>query len=137
VTTETTTITDRLVRAVHDADWDAITSMYAPDVLLDMNLPTWRFQVQGRDAARRYFAEQAARFVDLRTTQQRVHRGPDTVVVEEEMRFEGEGGEHLWRAVDLFRLDGETVAEHTQYCTGVWSPEDIARQAAEAPMVRW
>ena len=135
--TETTTIADRLVRAVRDADWDAVTSTYAPDVLVDMNLPMWRFQVQGRDAASQYFREQIARFANLRTTQHRVHRGEGTLVIEEEMRFDSDGGEHLWRAVDVFRLDGDTVAEHTQYCTGVWLPEVIERQGAEAPMVRW
>lgn len=135
--TETTTIADRLVHAVREADWGTVISAYAPDVLLDMNLPMWRFQVQGRDAASQYFREQTARFINLRTTQHRVHRGEDTLVIEEEMRFDGDGGEHLWRAVDVFRLDGDTVAEHTQYCTGVWSPDVIERQAAEAPMVRW
>lgn len=135
--TETTTIADRLVSAVRDADWDAVTSTYAPDVLLDMNLPMWRFQVQGREAATQYFVEQIARFTNLRTTQHRVHRSADTLVIEEEMRFDGDGGEHLWRAVDIFRLDGDTVAEHTQYCTGCWTPDVIERQGAEAPMVRW
>ena len=135
--TETTTLADRLVGALRDADWAGLTATYAPDVLLDMNLPMWRFQVQGREAASQYFGEQIARFVNLRSTQLRVHRADDTLVVEEEMRFDGDGGEHLWRAVELFRLDGEHVAEHTQYCTGVWAPADIARQADEAPMVRW
>ena len=53
------------------------------------------------------------------------------------MRFDGDDGEYLWRAVDIFRIDGDTVTEHTQYCTGCWSPDQIARQTAEAPMVRW
>jgi ketosteroid isomerase-like protein len=134
---ETTTLADRLVDALRDADWDAVIAFYAPDVLLDMNLPMWRFQIQGREAATHYLHEQAARFANLRTTQHRVHRSGDTLVVEEEMRFDGEGGEHLWRAVDIFHLDGDTVAEHAQYCTGVWTPDEIARQAVEAPMVRW
>ena len=134
---QTTTISDRLVAAMQDADWDAVIATYAPDVLLDMNLPMWRFQVQGREAATQYIHEQMARFANVRTTQTRVHRAGQTLVIEEEMRFDDEGGEHLWRAVDVFRLDGETVAEHAQYCTGVWTPELIARQADEAPMIRW
>lgn len=137
MTLQTTTLSDRLVAAMREADWDGITATYAPDVLLDMNLPTWRFQVQGREAAAEYFREQMVRFADLRTTQHRVHHAGDTLIVEEEMRFTAEGGEHLWRAVDIFRLDGDTVAEHSEYCTGCWTPDQIARQAAEAPMVRW
>jgi ketosteroid isomerase-like protein len=134
---QTTTISDRLVTAMRDADWDAITATYAPDVLLDMNLPSWRFQIQGRDAATQYFTEQIARFRNLRTTQHAVHHAGDRLIVEEEMRFDGDDGEYLWRAIDLFRIDGDAVSEHAQYCTGCWTPDDIARQAAEAPMVRW
>ncbi len=44
-------------------------------------------------------------------------------------------GECLWRAVDIFRLDGDAVVEHGQYCTGRWTPADVTGQAAEAPMV--
>jgi ketosteroid isomerase-like protein len=136
-TTTTETVIDRLVAAMRDADWDAITETYAPDVLLDMNLPMWRFQLQGREAASEYFREQIARFTNLRTTKQRASVVEDGVIIEEEMRFDGDDGEYLWRAIDIFVIDGDTVSEHTQYCTGCWTPELIARQSAEAPMVRW
>jgi ketosteroid isomerase-like protein len=141
ISTQTTSTSERIVAAMRDADWEAITSSYAPNVLLDMNLPMWRFQVQGREAASAYLHEEVRNFANLRTTQHTAYRcGDDVLIVEEEMRFDapdGGGGECLWRAVDVFRLDGELIAEHKQYCTGTWSPEVIARQAAEAPMVRW
>jgi ketosteroid isomerase-like protein len=137
MTSKTATITDRLVDAFRAADWEAITDTYAPDVLLDMNLPTWRFQLQGRDAASKYFIETTKRFRNLHLVGLEVHEAGNTLVVEEEMRFDGDGGEYLWRAVDIFRIDGDAVVEHVEYCTGCWPPEQIARQAAEAPMVRW
>jgi hypothetical protein len=136
-TTTTKPVVDRLVAAMREASWDAIAETYAPDVLLDMNLPTWRFQLQGRDAVAQYFVEQTGGLTDLRTTQHRVFPTDSGVIIEEEMHFDGEGGEYLWRAVDIFVIDGDTVTEHTQYCTGCWPPDQIARQAAEAPMVRW
>jgi hypothetical protein len=102
-----------------------------------MNLPTWRFQLQGRDAATQYLLEQTKGLSNLRCTQHRAFRTEDGVVVEDEMRFDGDDGEYLWRAVDVFHVDGDTVTEHTQFCTGCWPPEQIARQADEAPMVRW
>lgn len=136
-TTQTTTVADRLVTAMREANWSAIVATYAPDVLLDMCLPTWRFQLQGRDAAAQYFIEQTSGLTDLHTTQHRVFSTDAGVIIEEEMRFDGEDGEYLWRAVDIFVIDGGTVTEHTQYCTGCWPPDQIARQAAEAPMVRW
>jgi hypothetical protein len=138
MTTQTTQSTaDRLATAMHDADWEAITATYAADVLLDMNLPTWRFQLQGRDAARQYFLEQTAGLRNLRTTQQQVFATEDGLIIQEEMRFDGDDGEYLWRAVDIFRIDGEAVTEHIEYCSGCWPPGQIARQADEAPMVRW
>jgi ketosteroid isomerase-like protein len=137
MTTQTTTVVDRLTAAIRDADWQAIAATYAPDVLLDMNLPTWRFQLQGRDAVAQYFVEQTSGLTDLHTTQHHVIVTDDGVVVEEEMRFDGDDGEYLWRAVDIFRIDGDTVTEHIQYCTGCWPPDQVARQSDEAPMVRW
>ena len=137
MTAPTTTVTDRLVVAFRDADWDAVAACYAPDVLLDMNVPTWRFQLQGRDAAGQYLREQVTGLSNLHTTQHRVYPIDDGLIIEEEMRFDGEDGEYLWRAIDIFHVDGDQVTEHQQYCTGCWPPDQIARQGREAPMVRW
>jgi hypothetical protein len=137
MTAQTTTVADRLVDAMRAADWNAIAETFAPDVLLDMNLPTWRFQLQGRDAAARYLVEQTGGLPNLHLVGLQVHTTPGGVIIEEEMRFDGDDGEYLWRAVDIFRIDGEQVVEHTQYCTGCWPPDQIKRQADEAPMVRW
>src|SRR4029453_12245735 len=105
MSTKTTTVADTLVAALQAADWSALTEVYAPDVLLDMNLPTWRFQLQGREAVATYFTEQVGGLTNLRTTGLEVHRTADDVLlIEEEMRFDGEGGEYLWRAVDIFRI---------------------------------
>jgi predicted SnoaL-like aldol condensation-catalyzing enzyme len=137
MTTQTVSVADRLIDAMRDADWEAVARTYAADVLLDMNLPTWRFQLQGRDAASQYLVEQVNGLPNLRLTQEQVHRTDHGVIIEEEMRFDGEDGEYLWRAIDIFRIDGDAVVEHVQYCTGCWPPDQIARQADEAPMVRW
>lgn len=137
MTTQTTTVVDKLISAMRDADWEAIAETYAPDVLLDMNLPTWRFQLQGREAVAQYLVEQTKGLSNLHTTQHRAFRTDGAVIIEEEMRFDGDDGEYLWRAIDIFHIDGNTVTEHGQYCTGCWTPDQIARQSDEAPMVRW
>jgi ketosteroid isomerase-like protein len=134
---QTVAVQRRLADAMRAADWEAITDTYAPDVLLDMNLPTWRFQLQGRDAATQYLVEQTKGLPNLRTVSHQVHDIGDGVIIEEEMRFDGDDGEYLWRAVDIFRIAGDAVVEHVQYCTGCWPPDQIARQEKEAPMVRW
>jgi predicted SnoaL-like aldol condensation-catalyzing enzyme len=114
-----------------------LSERLAPDTLLDMNLPTWRFQLQGRGAIREYFTEQTAGLHNLHCTQLRELVTDDAVAVESECRFDGPDGEYLWRCVDLVRIVADEIVEHAQYCTGYWGPADIARQAREAPMVRW
>ena len=130
-------ITERILRCVGQADWEGLADCYARDVLLDMNLPSWRFQLQGRDVVRQYLFQQTKGFTNLRCTQHRVYPIADGIIVEEEMRFDGDEGECLWRAVDMFHIAGDAVVEHGQYCTGCWTPADVSRHAAEAPMVRW
>jgi hypothetical protein len=126
-----------VVAALRAGDFPVLTERYAPDALLDMNLPTWRFQLQGPAAAKEYFEEQLARAPNLRCTQLREIIADDAFVVESECRFDGTDGEYMWRAVDVFVLVGNEVVEHTHHCTGCWTPGDIARQSIEAPMVRW
>jgi hypothetical protein len=131
------TIADHAIVCLRAADYAALTEWYAPDALLDVNLPTWRFQLQGPAAIRQYFTEQSAPLSNLYCAQLRELVTDDSVSVESECRFDGPDGAGLWRCIDVLRIVGDEIVEHTQYCTGCWTPTDIARQSAEAPMLRW
>jgi ketosteroid isomerase-like protein len=131
------TINEEIVEKIQNADYIGVTEFYAPDVLLDMNLPEWRFQKQGAGEVREYLVEQLSSLGDLRNTYIRQWASGENLVLENEARFSRDGEEYLWRAVDIFRLADDQIVEHIQYCTGWWTPEQIARQAEEAPMVRW
>lgn len=133
----TQTIVDHVVVCLRAADYVSLTERYAPDALLDVNLPTWRFQLQGSDTIAQYFTEQAEPLSNVSCTQLRELVAGDAISVESEFRFDGPGGGGLWRCIDVLRIVGDEIVEHTQFCTGCWTPTDIARQAAEAPMVRW
>jgi ketosteroid isomerase-like protein len=133
----TKTIAEHVISCLRAVDYEALTTGYAADALLDVNLPAWRLQLQGPETIKRYFAEQTTGLQKLRCTQLREVVTDDAIIVENECRFDGPDGEQLWRAVDLLRIVGDEIVEHTQYCSGCWSPADIARQTAEAPMVRW
>lgn len=127
-------VADRIVACLEAVDHDGLAALYRPDALLDVNVPEWRYQLQGPAAIRQQFREEAVaspRVVGLRPTVT-----ADGVVVELETRFDHEGEGRLWREVHIFHTDGEMVWEHTVYCTGVWDADTIARQAVEAPMVR-
>ena len=104
--------------------------LFAPDVFLDLTMPTWRVQSIGTE--------------DLVAVRKEGHPGPGRVprwradptpagfVFEFEERWDHEGQE--WYSRELMRVEvtGGQVAELTVYCTGDW---DQARQAEHAAAV--
>ena len=130
------TITESITARLTALDFDGLAELYRPDALLDVSVPQWRYQLQGREAIRQALAEELALVVGSgRVTAQRATRTDDGVVVELEVRFEQDGEERQWREVHLFHTDGTAITEHLNYCTGIWDAATIARQAVEAPMV--
>lgn len=128
-------LVDTIVGCLRRGDRVGLVARYRPDALLDVNVPQWRWQLQGRDA----IAEALADELDLpgrRVT--RLHAVPtaDGVLVETEARLARDGEQSLWRAQHRFRTAGDEIVEHVVYCTGHWDSATIARQALEAPMVR-
>ena len=131
------TITELITARLSALDFDGLAELYRPDALLDVSVPQWRYQLQGREAIRQALAEDLAPIVgSARVTEQRATPTEDGVVVELEVRFVQAGEERQWREVHLFHTDGTAITEHLNYCTGVWDAATIARQAVEAPMVR-
>ena len=131
------TIAERITARLSALDFDGLAELYRPDALLDVSVPQWRYQLQGREAIRQALAEELAPVIgSARVTGKRAMRTDDGVVVELEVRFEQDGEERQWREVHLFHTDGAAITEHLNYCTGVWDAATIARHAVEAPMVR-
>lgn len=113
-----------------------VAPLYAEDAILDANVPDWRFQLKGAREIAAKVAEpdwwpRASSPVVERTTV-----AGDTIVFELCTTFPRDGGTWLSRNAHILALDADgRIARHTMYCTGDWSPEQIVRQAAEAPMV--
>ena len=137
--TETETLVQHIERCYRTSDWDALAEIYTSDVLLDAQVPGWRFQLQGPDAVTGWWKEQVSHFDRFRVTWVRATTTDDGAVVEWEMRGGEPDSEHeyLCREVDVLHGDGERIHTHVISCTGLWDPATIARQKAEAPMVRW
>ncbi len=135
--TATISTTEWVVHCLRTADIARIAERYSGNVLLDLDMPMWRLQLQGRDAASQVLEEQLEELPNLRTTWIRATTAENTVVAEYELRWDGPDGEQLSRAVSVFRLAADQIVEHSDYCCGAWSPADIARNKAEAPIVRW
>lgn len=137
MTTIATDLSDTVRRCYETEDWDGLAAQYAPDVLFDMHPPSWRYQIQGANEVSTQWKGMIAQFEDFRVTWVRATPTDGGVAVEWEMRA-GRGDEEiLCRQVDILHGDGNAITEHVCFCGGVWDPATIARQKAEAPIIRW
>jgi hypothetical protein len=127
-------IARRLLDLLAAGQIDAVGELYAPDALVDANVPYWHFQLQGPQAIVEILREGYS--MPLRVASSRVIEAGEWQIAEGEVHFEEHGEEHLFREVHLIRPEGGRLAEHVIYCTGHWDAETIRRQAAGAPMVR-
>ncbi|MGH9033841.1 MAG: hypothetical protein ACRDY4_08330 [Acidimicrobiia bacterium] len=127
---------DRLSRRFHDVfqTFAASEDAFAPDAFFDLNMPVWRFQLQGAAA----FAAQL----------ERINQGPSRIdvlrtvptmsgFVTEHEEHQDVDGEHLSaRRLWLCEVRDGRIVEAVGYCSGEWDEELRARHAVEAPMIR-
>jgi hypothetical protein len=135
MTADLRTVADRVVTAFVNGDADALADLCAEDVLVDLVVPHWRFQIAGREQVRE--AVGAEEFMPGRRVAW--HKRTDTatgVLLELESYAPMDGEERKWLEMNQFRIVGDQVVELVQYCSGIWDAATIARQAVEAPMVR-
>ena len=125
----------RFVSAFGSSDADAVAALCPDDVVVDANVPHWRFQVQGQAALADTL--RTAEFAPgYRLTEWRATPTADGAVIELECRMTHDGEERLAREVHLLQCDADgRIARHTLYCTGTWNAETIERQARDATMV--
>ena len=130
-----TSLTDAFADAYLRSDADALVALVRDDVLVDFTLPSWRFQLQGREAFHHVLTHEE--FVPGRRVAS-VHRTKteDGLLIEAEMWAPMEGEERMWRVLLQIRTDGTAATEVIVYCSGIWDAATIARQQVEAPMVR-
>lgn len=123
---------EQLRRCLESADWSGLVDVYAPDALLDANVPQWRFQRKGlEEIIDQYRAWYPAR---LRLVEWKPVT-TDFGAVVEQAEWAGDGdGETYARSLHVLRVDGGFVVHHVLYCTGHWDRVGVERQALEAPM---
>ena len=108
--------------------------VFTADVFFDLNMPVWRFQMQGVGAFeswRRELAPEGSGVNVLRTV--------PTVsgFVTEFEEFEEQQGQLLTsRKMILCEVREGRIAEVVAYCSGEWDEALRARHAVEAPMIR-
>ena len=136
-TTTTQQLAEHLEQAFKGLDLDSMRDRYHPDVILDVHVPGWRFQLQGADALLGWWNETVSHMPKPRTVWTRATPTEDGAIVEWELRIGDTDESGLCREVDIVHTDGELITSHVLFCTGMWDADTIARQKAEAPMVRW
>lgn len=110
------------------------TAYSLPTVFFDLNMPVWRFQLEGAEAFAsqlKIIAEGPARIDILRTV--------PTVsgFVTEHVEHQDVGGQDMTaRRLWLCEVRGGRITEVVGYCSGEWDEELRARHVVEAPMIR-
>ena len=114
--------------------FEASPEAFAEDAFFDLNMPVWRFQIQGRDA----FAEQLAKIAEGPVRIDVVRTVPTVSgFVTEHVEHQTVGDRHLSaRRLWLCEVRDGRICEVVGYCSGEWDEELRARHAAEAPMLR-
>ena len=125
-----------MLAAYRERRFAPLREHYHDDVLVDVNVPSWRFQVTGRTAVEELFDRDELGLPDLRLRSFRAVPMVDGCVVEVEVRARRGAETVQWRAVHVLHVRDGKVAEHVTYCSGHWDAAAIAGQDAEAPMVR-
>ncbi len=127
---------DRLSKGFHQTfeTFEADAAIFAEDAFFDLNMPVWRFQLQGRDA----FAEQLAKIAEGPVRIDILRTVPTlSGFVTEHIEHQDVGGEdHSARRMWLCEVEEGRITEVVGYCSGEWDEELRVRHAAEAPMLR-
>jgi hypothetical protein len=112
----------------------AAPGLFAPEVFLDVTMPTWRLQAAGPDDA--VALRRGGHPVPGRVPRSRFDPTSTGFVLEVEETWEA-GGES-WYCRELFRADvGPTgITELAVYCTGDWNAARVAEHAAAVPLIR-
>jgi ketosteroid isomerase-like protein len=106
----------------------------ADDLFCDLNMPTWRFQLQGREAWARQMRTLARG--PLRIDVVRTVPTDHGFVAEHEEHQHVDGEDLTARRLWLCETRGGRIVEAVCFCTGEWDAELRSRHAVEAPMLR-
>ncbi len=135
-TTAESALVQRLSTGFHDAfrTLSPRADVFAPDAFFDLNMPTWRFQLQGRAG----FGEQLRRLArgPVEVDELRTVPCATGFVTEHVERQRVDGEEFSARRLWLCAVAAGRITEVIGYCTGEWDAALRARHAAEAPMIR-
>lgn len=111
-------------------DFEGLAGLYAPGALLDVTLPGWRFQLEGRRAIAAQFGHWYAIPAKILRWDVRP-AGWGAVLEAEELHDDGIYFRYTYHLV----VEDGSIVRHLVFCPGAWTPDDVQRQRRDAPMV--
>jgi ketosteroid isomerase-like protein len=127
---------ERLSRGFHNVfeTFEASADVFAPDAFFDLNMPVWRFQLQGADA----FGAQIGAINQGPTRIDIVRTVPTASgFVTEHVEHQAVDGQDLSaRRMWLCEVRDDRIVQVVGYCSGEWDDALRARHAVEAPLLR-
>lgn len=103
--------------------------LFAENLVLDMNVPLWRFQLSGAAAMTEMLTADAPH--GRRFEEHNWVPTPDGFLLNWAWRTTG-GESHYSRGVTVVELTGSRIGRVTVHCSGDWDPDTEARQARQA-----
>lgn len=112
-----------------------VEGLFTDDVLLDMNVPLWRFQLRGPRSLAAQLEQDAPH--QRKLEEHTVTPTPDGFVMQWAWRTNPGPGydSHYSRGVLIATVRGGLISRITVHCSGDWTPADEDRRRREAPLV--
>jgi hypothetical protein len=133
------TAVDEFVHRIGTADWEGMENHLTADVLYDAAVPGWHYQYQGASRVVQEYRDEWSGKYRWQIVERHVVRADDAVVLLIEMHGTAirpdEQPPVVCRLSNLFRLDGDRIAEHRYTCCGEWDPATVRHIAEHAPTV--
>lgn len=129
-------LTDALLAAYRTQRFAPLREHYHDEVLVDVNVPSWRFQLTGLAALEVVIDRDEFGLPDLRLRSFRALPTADGCAAEVDVRARRGAEAVQWRALHVLRVRAGKVVEHVTYCSGHWAAATIAAHDADAAMVR-
>lgn len=133
------TAVEEFVRRIASVDWDGMEDHLTTDVFYDASVPGWHYQYQGADRVIQEYREEWNGKYRWTIVERHAVGGDGAVMLLIEMHGTAIcAGKHppvVCRLSNLFRLDGDRIAEHRFTCCGEWDPETVRDIAEHAPTV--
>jgi ketosteroid isomerase-like protein len=106
-----------------------VGEVFTPDVVFDINVPIWRFQVRGPDRFIAWLRGYAPHGYDITVT--RTFPTGTGVVVEVEGEYDRHGHHLFFRNLYICEVTAGRISDVSFWCTGDWDEDTRAQYVAE------